>query len=266
MSRPLVTLLTDFGLSDGYVAQMKGVIAGIVDAAVVDVSHAVPPQDVMRAAFLIDEVVDAFAADAVHLIVVDPGVGTDRGIVAVETPVGRFVCPDNGLLGVLLDRMSPSLVVDCTDPAWWRPDVSHTFHGRDVMGPLAAHWAAGVDPRRFGSVRKTPLVSLSVAVEPAFVDGAVHGRVLWADHFGNLVTNIRRNHMEAIGGACHVRLGSTDVGPVHQTYGETEPGSTLAHVGSGGRLEIAVNQGNAAERFGWCRGDELAVVVTDSTS
>lgn len=258
---PIVALTTDFGLRDGYVAQMHGVILAGSDARIVDVTHEVPPQDVVRAAFLLDDVVDAFPPETIHVVVVDPGVGTDRAIIAVETPRGRFVCPDNGLLGVVLEGTSPTRVIRCTDPAWWRPDISRTFHGRDVMAPLAAHWASGVDSSRFGPVCEA-LVPLPTSTRPDERDGTLHGRVLWADHFGNLVTNIRRVDLDRWSTAPSVWIGDVDVGPVRATYGEIEADGTLALVGSGGRLEISVNRGSAAERFGWSCGDEREVVVT----
>lgn len=268
MKPPIVAFSTDFGDLDGYVAQMKGVVlAGVPEAVLVDVSHRLPPQDVPRAAALLEDVVEAFPEGTLHLVVVDPGVGTDRSIVAVEAGGWRFVAPDNGVLSNVVERFGATRIVECTDPSWWRPDVSNTFHGRDVMAPLLAHWASGVDPARFGVVRERLRVELP-SMAPNRTERDIRGRVLWADHFGNLITNVRVSDLPNDGAGCRVLLGDR-AWPIATTYETVEEGELLCLVGSSGRLEVAVNRGSAADRLGWKAGAEMPIVVdwsSESTS
>jgi S-adenosyl-L-methionine hydrolase (adenosine-forming) len=261
VSRSIFALTTDFGLADGYVAQMKGVLLRLVpNAAIVDVTHDVPPQDVSRGAAVLDDVVEAFPPETIHVVVVDPGVGTDRGVLAVETAVGRFVAPDNGVLSHVVERFPPALVVECGDRTWWGPRVSATFHGRDVLAPLAAHWARGADPRAFGAVREGIGVRLP-ALRPERTAEGLRGRVLWADRFGNLVTSIRRGDLPVEETSATVRLAGRDgdLGPIRRTYADVAAGELLALFGSSDRLEIAVNGGSAAARLGWADGAERVV-------
>ena len=193
---PLVTLTTDFGLRDAYVAAMKGVILSICpEARLVDVSHEVAPQDVMEAAFVLRQAVPYFPPEAVHLVVVDPGVGTARRPVALRHGGHRFVGPDNGLFALLLDGAAPETLVGLDRPAFWRTEApSTTFHGRDVFAPVAAHLAAG---RRLAEVG-TPaaaLESLHWALPIADAQG-LRGWVVHVDHFGNGITNIPRDLFE----------------------------------------------------------------------
>ena len=165
---PLITFTTDFGLSDSYVAQVKGAILTIApEALVIDVTHTIPPQDCGVAAAVLADAIGTFPAGTIHLIVVDPGVGTRRRAVAVEArgqrDAGelRFVAPDNGVLTRVLESRTVSRAVQLTESRFWRPSVSQTFHGRDVFGPVAAHWSRGVDLAEFGPPLDTPLVQLS---------------------------------------------------------------------------------------------------------
>lgn len=260
MARPVITLTTDFGACDGYVAQMKGVIlTRVPDASLVDVTHEIPPQDVLRAAFVLADVVESFPVGTIHLCVVDPGVGTSRGILAVSAGGRRFVAPDNGVLSEVLNGIPPDVVVECSDPSWWHDEVSRTFHGRDVMAPLVAHWASGIDPRRFGPARSELGTRLQVPV-PRAEEAARHGCVLWADRFGNLVTNVLGDDLPR-GGDVVLDVGDRRDIPLRTTYAEVVVGQLVGLVGSRGRLEIAVNQGSAADQLGWRRGVTLDVRV-----
>ena len=270
MPPPLITLLTDFGLTDSYVGQMKGAILTVCPAAqLTDLTHSIPPQDVATAARVLAESFDYFPPHTVHVVVVDPGVGTDRGILAVELAGGRVVAPDNGVLTELLARETPRLLVEVTDHRWWRPVVTSTFHGRDIMGPVAAHWASGVDPHCFGSPLAGDPVRLPAGAPCLTAAGRLRGRVRQCDHFGNLLTNIGVTALEQAGMTADafpratVRLPErNDLQPlhgIHATYAAVDSGQPLALISSSGCLEIAVRDGSAASWFTAARGDLVEV-------
>lgn len=260
---PVLTLLTDFGIEDEYVGVMKGVILSIApDVRLVDLSHQIPPQDIGRAAFLLMNAVPYFPPDTVHLSVVDPGVGTERRPVAIRTPAGTFVGPDNGLFSWVLAKVPEWTAVEIREPAYRLPLVSSTFHGRDIFAPAAAHLAAGVPLENLG-----PRIEDLVRLPPPRLeigDFVAEGEILYADRFGNLVTSIgylewgedalvlvpafgpggdgRRFSARDAG----VVVGNTELRGIRRTYSEARMGEPLALVGSNGFLEIAVRQGSAA--------------------
>lgn len=245
-----IALLTDFG-DGGYVAQMKGVVFGIVpDAAVVDVTHAIAPQNLRQAAIVLDSVVDAFPPQTLFVAVVDPGVGSSRRLVGVESRMHRFLAPDNGLLGEVLARELPVRVHALAEPRFWRRPVSNTFHGRDILAPVAAHWHRGVDLAEFGPAIPPDSLTRSVIPSPCCQPHAVTGEVVAVDPFGNLISNIRAEHVpESRRQHALARLrGGTDLA-VRRFYAECPVGELLALFGSSGRLELAVNGGSAAERL-----------------
>jgi S-adenosylmethionine hydrolase len=185
----ILTLLTDFGTEDEYVGVMKGIILSIApDVRLVDLSHQVPPQDIRRAAFLLMNAVPYFPPDTVHLAVVDPGVGTARRPVAVRTPAGTFVGPDNGLFSWVLERVPEWTAVEIREPAYQLPLASSTFQGRDIFAPVAAHLAAGVPLEKLGPRVEDPVWLPPPRLEIS--DFVAEGEVLYADRFGNLVTSI----------------------------------------------------------------------------
>jgi len=273
----ILTLLTDFGTEDEYVGVMKGVILSIApDVRLVDLSHQVPPQDIRRAALLLMNAVPYFPPDTVHLAVVDPGVGTARRPVAIRTPAGTFVGPDNGLFSWVLARVPEWTAVEIREPAYRLPLVSSTFHGRDVFAPAAAHLAAGLPLEKLG-----PRVEDPVWLPPPRLkigDFAAEGEVLYADRFGNLVTSIGYLQREkdamvlapAFGPrgdwrlfsarAAGVVVGDVKLRGIRQTYGEAAVGELLALVGSSGFLEIAVRQGSAAAALGAVPGTPVTLV------
>lgn len=267
MSRPLITLTTDFGTSDSYVAQMKGVILGInPEAQVVDISHAVPPQDVRRGALLLDRSIAAFPPGTLHVGVVDPGVGSARSLVGVEMAGQRFLAPDNGLLSAVIRHFPPERAHRLEAPEYWRHPVSETFHGRDVLAPVAAHWSRGTDLDAFG-----PAVPWQALVMLPLREARRHGRSVVGeiddiDAFGNLITNIDVSLLPRdCHDACVVELGRTRIDRISHFYGEQPAGTLLALFGSSGRLEIAVNLGNAAEELGLGAGTPVRVVPTHRT-
>ena len=263
--RPLITLLTDFGSQDAYVGVLKGVIAGICpEAAVVDLTHAVPPQDIRAGAFQLLVACPYFPAGSVHLAVVDPGVGADRRLIAVEAGGHFFVGPDNGLLRWSVEGLAGDgwRAVQLTEPRYWlapASEVSHTFHGRDIMAPVAAHLAAGVALERIGN----PVGALEGTPLPRPVrDGErLRGEILHVDHFGNAITNIRREQLSEPGGALRADIGSHSLcGPV-KSYAGAGVGEPLVIWGSAGFLEVAVREGSAAGALGIRVGDPVVVQV-----
>lgn len=254
---PIITLTTDFGDASPYVAAMKGVILGINPAArIVDLSHAIPPQDIRHAAFFIASAIPYFPADVLHVIVVDPGVGTDRAILYIELGDHRLLVPDNGCWTWLGDN--PKRVIRLAEPRYWRPTVSSTFHGRDIFAPTAAHLSLGLDPARLGPAA-TSWSRLEMPAAKKIPNGWV-GEVIFVDRFGNLISNIR---VDADGkppailtvGKRRLSRGFRWV----RTYGEAKPGQLVALVSSTGTLEVAVAQGNAAKRLGAGIGTPTAI-------
>jgi S-adenosylmethionine hydrolase len=257
----IVTLTTDFGTRDAYVAEMKGVMLEIAAAAgrpvhLVDVTHEVAAHDVTEGALALDAAAPFFPAGSIHLAVVDPGVGTARRGLVVQTARAVLVGPDNGLFTPFLDASATWQAYELSAAEYRLASVSRTFHGRDVFAPAAAYLATGVAPERFGPPVLDP-VRLSWPTVRA-VAGAIAGSVLHVDRFGNLVTSIRSDTLEELGQAIRIRLGGRLL-PLVGTYGDLDPGQAGAMVSSSGRLEVAVREGSAAARFKARRGTPIVV-------
>jgi S-adenosylmethionine hydrolase len=258
--RPIVALLTDFGTRDHYVASMKGVILGLCpDATLVDLSHEIPPQDVLTGALTLQACYRAFPAGAIYLVVVDPGVGSSRRALAGEAAGYRFVAPDNGVLTGVFADTPPQRLVELSDTRYARPAASRTFEGRDRFAPAAGWLARGLDLGALGR----PLESYQRLEIPAPVltSEEMGGQVLLVDRFGNLITNISRRTLEEWAGSrsVAVRAGGQHIGPIVATYADAERGALCALVGSTERVEIAVNGGSAAERLRLGRGAPVFV-------
>ncbi len=261
----IVTLTTDFGGRDAYVAEMKGVVLGIaaragVSVQLVDVTHEVERHDVAEAALALEAAAPFFPAGTVHVAVVDPGVGTERRGLVVAAGGQLFVGPDNGIFTPHFE--APGWRAWALEAAEYRlPAVSRTFHGRDVFAPGAAHLACGVDPARLG-----PAVADPVRLpwpEAREVAGGVAGTVLHVDRFGNLISSIHAESILPLGAAAVVRVGGRAVARAG-TYADLPPGTAGALIGSGGRLEIAVREGSAAAALGARRGTPVVVSRTVS--
>jgi S-adenosylmethionine hydrolase len=250
---PIITLLTDFGTADGYVAQIKGVLLGLVaDVALVDVTHDIPPQDIETARLVLERYWQRFPPGTVHFVVVDPGVGSPRAALAVSAGHHLFVGPDNGVLSPALlqpDARAVSLAVSA--------GASRTFHGRDVFAPAAAALAMGTPVGQLGSAYPSPCVRRTP--EPiAGAAGEIRGEIISIDRFGNAITNLtgpRRGWTLWVGA---LRL------PVVDTYTDVPPGDMLAMTESSGRIEIAVREGSAARRLGLTRGTVVVLRRSDS--
>ena len=240
----IVTLTTDFGTADGYVGEMKGVVLSIApDAAIVDVTHDIPPQDVDYARYTVERMWKRFPADTVHLVVVDPGVGSPRAALAVASQERFLVGPDNGVLSPALTEPG-ARAVELPVPE----DASATFHGRDVFAPVAARLARGDDIDKLGRPAASPLVRRTP--EPVRrADGGLDGEVVSIDRFGNAITNLRAEHGT-------VQLGTRAI-EIRHTYADVEVGEALALVGSGGAIEIAIRNNDAARALKLSRGDKV---------
>jgi S-adenosylmethionine hydrolase len=250
-SRPrILTLTTDFGADGPYVAAMKGIVLGQVpDARLVDVSHAIEPQNVREAAFILGSILDDFPRGTVHLAVVDPGVGTSRRALVVHAREQWFIGPDNGLIPLALGEDADFDARVLVNPAIRRPRVSATFHGRDIFAPVAAYVLKGGSTTELGP-RAHDLVRLPPLRPREDGDGLV-GEVLFRDRFGNLITNVPASSL--VGrplDSWSVTVGEETVQGVARTYGDHRPGTLIALAGSNGMVEVAVVQGDAAARLG----------------
>lgn len=246
---PIVTLLTDFGLHDEYVGVMKGVIFTYApDVRIVDITHFIPPQNVRAASHLLARAYPYFPQDTVHLVVVDPGVGSSRSILAVAADGQYFVGPDNGVFTPVFLRAASLAVHRVTDSHLFLDKVGRTFHGRDIMAPIAARLATGFDLGRVGPRIPTE-ECVHVTHRKAFRKGEeLQGEILHVDSFGNLCTNISRQEVESFtaGREFLVKIGENLI-PFCSTYSGQPKGKLLALYDSHELLEIAINQGNAAQ-------------------
>lgn len=250
MPRPIVTLTTDFGLDDHFVGVMKGVILGICpQAQIVDISHAVAPFDIRDGAFTIAQAYRWFPPRTVHVVVVDPGVGTSRRPLYAEAGGQRFVAPDNGVLGMILDREKHK-VRAITAARFLPKDASATFHGRDIFAPVAAHLAKGLPPARAGKLIDDALMLANLA--PLRTGKRTwQGRIQKIDRFGNLITNFHRDEFPDLAQRnCALAIGPHHVAVLATHYQQTSPGELFLIFGSGGYVEVSVAEGSAARVIG----------------
>lgn len=270
LSPRIITLTTDFGTSDAYVGIMKGVILSInPNVRIVDLTHAIPPQDIYEAAFSIYAAHSYFPKGTIHIIVVDPGVGSDRQAIVSRTDNACFVCPDNGVLSYLLqsggnEGGQPIDSVAIQNSAYYLSEVSNTFHGRDIFAPIAAHLSLGVSLEDIGPPVQT-LVQLPIQV-PELTDGVLTGQIVKIDRFGNAITNISETAIARLKSAStggistyEIRVGSVRLHRFNRAYAESGIGKPLAIIGSSGLLEIAINGGNAKEGLGIKWGDPVVI-------
>lgn len=256
-----VTLLTDFGTQDAYVGIMKGVIACFAPQAhVVDLCHAVAPQDIAGAAFQLAAAWKFFPRGTVHVVVVDPGVGTDRAILAVQAGGFFFLVPDNGVIAPVLSA-APSVdkIIRVENDAFFLKPVSNTFHGRDIFAPMAAHIINGHPLESFGpAVQDYDTSGFPAPVESRLSDHGreIEGEIVHVDHFGNLISNIPVSPGTSV---VRVTCGDVELTTLQNTYAEGAPGALIALVGSSGYLELAVNKSRAADYPGLGRGKKIYV-------
>lgn len=263
----LITLTTDFGTRDGFVGIMKGVMLRInPDVRLVDITHDIAPQNIEQAAWVLASAVPYFPPETIHLVIVDPGVGSARRAIAAQSGDTFFVGPDNGIFSSVLPPASfvfppssPVTVVHLTNRAYWLPRVSTTFHGRDIFAPVAAHLSLGVPLAALG----TPIADwVQLPLERATRRGDhITGRVVYIDRFGNAITNIGEEMLEGLDRArLVVQVGAHALRGIHATYADASPNDALALVSSTWRVEIAVREGNAAQTLGIRIGDAVSIV------
>ena len=266
----IITLLTDFGTDDAYVGIMKGVILGVNSAVtIVDISHSVEPQGIVQAAFMIPEYYPYFPERTVHIIVVDPGVGGKRGIVALETNKQIFLAPDNGVLTPLIESGAAAGSVNVSNEGYFLKPVSSTFHGRDIFAPVGAHLSKTQRLRDVGEpVEVNTLVRLDLP-RPYITDGgAIAGTIVSIDRFGNLITNIDWQYIKdrfkpaVVTHELEIAIGSRIIKGLSRSYDSASPTKPLAIIGSRGCIEISINSGSAREYFGSDKGDR--VIITSS--
>lgn len=247
----IITLTTDFGLKDPYVGIMKGVILSInPEACLVDISHQVKTGDIICAAGLLQEAYKFFPKGTIHVAVVDPGVGGNRRPILVRTGGYFFVGPDNGLFWPIISTCKSAEAIHLTEKGYFLPHVSHTFHGRDIFAPVAAHLSCGVDPMKLGVTITDPVALQLPATQKK--GNLLYGQVVRVDNFGNLVTNIHGADLLHFSGTGKmiIQAGDLMIEDLRHTYSEAKEGDLLALIGSSGFLEIAVNLGRASERLG----------------
>jgi S-adenosylmethionine hydrolase len=264
----IITLLTDFGIDAEYVGLMKGVILSIHPAAViVDITHQIDPQDLVQAAYVTRSSYRFFPKGSVHLIVVDPGVGGKRAIIAVQMMEHVFVAPDNGVLTLLLENSKIDRIVRLTDPRYFLETISPTFHGRDIIAPVGAHIAKGVQLNALGSeVDLTSLVKLPGIGCRVSESGELVGTIVSIDRFGNLITDIDSKSLTAycqrdLDAQPQIRIGNRVIFGLSNTYESAGSQIPLALIGSRRYLEVAVNQGSAKQHFNAKKGDTVSVIL-----
>ena len=248
-----MTLTTDFGTRDHYVGALKGVMLGIApDIRIIDITHDIEPHNVLQAAFVLRQIWSFYPAGTIHLAVVDPGVGSDRRIILGQYAGQYVIAPDNGSITLVHREVLAEAMYVVENRHYFLSRVSATFHGRDIMAPVAAHLALGTKPSEFGrAIDRVELLPVTYRAEST-TEG-LSGRVLYVDRFGTLVTNIWR---EQLGGAgvsgegAEVLVNDVSIGPICSTFFDVASGATVALIGSSELLEIAVNRGSAVGRFG----------------
>ncbi len=263
--KQFVTLTTDFGHHDHFVGTIKGVILDIVpEVEIVDICHSVQPFDVLDGALTIAQAYSYFPSGTVHLLVVDPGVGTARRPIVVTSERHHFVAPDNGVLSLIYGREERLNVRHVTAEHYYLQPVSNTFHARDIFAPVAAYLAKGVDPAKFGE-EISDFVRFN-APRPKSMDGkTLRGVVLKVDRFGNLVTNITPQDapmlFEAEPAPFRLVVGKREISEIHTNYAQGAPGEVFGVLGSMGYLEIAANRGSAAQILSAGKGSEVTLVL-----
>jgi S-adenosylmethionine hydrolase len=272
----IITLTTDFGYDDAYVAAVKGAILSInPEANIIDISHSIKPQNILQAAFILSTAYRYFPKQTIHVAIVDPGVGSERQGIILKTPSAIFVAPDNGILSYIIDDLfsveSRSLTEQThdlkeivfkkgleaaaiTDPRFWRHPVSPTFHGRDIFAPVAAGLSLGISPYEFGE-KINSLHVLSIPKPSLDSEGNLVGRVLHVDHFGTLITNIKSNDLPGMD--VMIEVAGYRIQGISDYYAQKE--GVMAIVGSSGYLEVSLRDGSACEFLGVIEGDEIKV-------
>lgn len=257
----LITLTTDFGQQDHYVSVMKAVMLKVNPSVrFIDTSHEIPPQDIMAGAWVVRNSAMLFPSGTVHLVVVDPGVGTDRKPVALKIEDQFFVGPDNGIFSLIGEEFGYE-AIQLTNSDYWLKEQSSTFHGRDIFAPVAAHLSKGEAMEQLGKPLEK-LVTFRWAIPISDRDG-IQGWVVHIDRYGNLVTNIPSSMIRNVDQSASVRIyvGNTILNNVETTFASVPDGEPVAYIGSSDNLEIAINKGNAKEMLGVEKGAQVSIII-----
>jgi S-adenosylmethionine hydrolase len=263
--RPIITLTTDFGLNDHFVGTLKGVILEIVpEASIVDISHSVQPFDVLDGALTIAQAYSYFPAGTVHMVVVDPGVGSARRPIIASSEKHHFVAPDNGVLSLVYSREERMNVQNITSDHYFLSPISKTFHARDIFAPVSAYLAKGVDSGKFGEPI-TDFVRFNAPKPKTVAPNQMRGVILKVDRFGNLVTNFTAQDVPALfqeaPPAFKITIGKSDITEMKSAYADGTPKQLFAIVGSMGYLEIAANRASALQLLGSGKGSEVNLAL-----
>jgi S-adenosylmethionine hydrolase len=267
-----ITLLTDFGTKDAYAGIMKGVILSITPSAmIIDITHHIDPQDILQAAYVIKSSYRYFPQGTVHVMVVDPGVGSDRAIIALKMMGHIFLAPDNGVLTMIMDQGKVDSLVRVENTNYFLKPVSRTFHGRDIFAPVAAHLCRGMDIKNLGPPLD-PQHLLHLKIDKPYLSekNRLVGTVVGFDGFGNCISNIdetclKKTDARGSGRLLEIKIGNTSIKGLSPSYANTEPNRPLAIMGSFGYLEIALNQGNARRALGIEKGDPITLEYGQET-
>lgn len=267
--RPIITLTTDFGTNDHFVGAVKGVILDIVpEAAIVDISHAVQAYDVLDGALAISQTYSYFPPGTVHMVVVDPGVGTTRRPIIASSDGYHFVAPDNGVLSMVYAKERRMHVRHVTSDHYFRQPVSNTFHGRDVFAPVAAYLAKMVDSHKFGEEIEDYVRFAAPRPKPV-AENRLRAVVLKVDRFGNLITNVTPEDAPALFAGkigFKIVVGSKEITAIRTAYAEGTPGEVFGILGSMGYLEIVANRAAAAQITGAGKGSEVGVLLGEGAA
>lgn len=258
----IITLTTDFGNDDPYVAAMKGVTLDLnPEVTIVDICHNIKPQNIAQAAYILSTTYHYFPRGTVHIAVVDPGVGTERQAVLLITHQAFFLGPDNGVLSYIVEESLPEIeTIALTNPRFWRSPLSNTFHGRDIFAPVAAHLSLGVSPYEFGDLIPS-IAAFTISRPQIGEDGVLIGKVIHIDHFGNLISDIKPEDLPK--GRIFIEVGRHIIDDLSSSYEEEE--ALLAIIGSGERLEVSLRNGSAARFLRANIGDEVKVGATKTS-
>lgn len=250
----IITLTTDFGYEDSYIATMKGIILSInQNVSIIDISHNIRPQNIKQGAFVLKSAVPYFPAGSIHVAVVDPGVGSERRSILVSTPANFFIAPDNGILSLVI-RNTSYKVYNLVKESYWHKPVSSTFHGRDIFAPVAAYLSTGINPEEIGE-RINNLAILD-SLDPLIIDNRqIKGEVIHIDHFGNLITNIAAEILPGVN--INIEISRHIINGLCLTY--SEKAGLIALIGSSGYMEIAYNGKSAAEYLSAGIGTQVIV-------
>ncbi len=258
----IITLITDFGLQDGYVGVMKGVMANInLSASVIDISNTIAAQDIFQAACVLNHSYSYFPKGTIHVVVVDPGVGSERKILCLKTEDYLFLAPDNGVLSFVIAKEESSSIREVTNGKFFLPKLSNTFHGRDIFAPVAAHLSKGVSHKELGE-RVDKINEISLPKPILSPDGKLTAEIVYVDSFGNLVTNINKeviDRMKVGTERVSITMGRRRINGICSSYTDVGDNEALAIFGSSGYLEISVNMGSAGDVLKLEKGDKLVL-------